>query len=70
MSNMKRAVDIRCVIFAQTALLKFDPVKTLERVAEDRNAVLNGIEDRFTQSQEGEQSALRKVCPRWTLYVG
>jgi hypothetical protein len=43
----------------QIALLEFDPSKTLDRIADARNAVLDRIEDGFTKSHDEEQIALR-----------
>ena len=45
----------------QIALLEFDPVKTLERIVETRNAVLDRIEDSFTKSHHDEQVVLREA---------
>jgi hypothetical protein len=56
-----KTVDTDWRQLCNTALLEFDPVKTLERITEARSAVLKGIESNFTKSQEGEQSALREA---------
>jgi hypothetical protein len=45
----------------QIALFEFDPAKTLDRIADARNAVLDRIEDGFTTSQDDEQIALREA---------
>jgi hypothetical protein len=45
----------------QIALLEIDPVKTIERIADARNAVLDRIEDGFTKSHDDEQVVLREA---------
>lgn len=57
---MKRSVDNEWRHRCEVALREFDPVKTLERIAEARSAVLDGIEDNFAISK-GEHSALREA---------
>ena len=41
------------------ALFETDPVKLLERIAYARNAVLDRIEDGYSNAQTGDQAALR-----------
>jgi hypothetical protein len=60
MSNME-TVESDWRQLCEIALLEFDPVTALVRIDDARKAVLKGIESTFTESQEGEQSALREA---------
>jgi len=57
----KHSADSDWRQLCQIALLELDPVKTIERIAEARNAVLNRIEDGFTKSHDKEQVLLREA---------
>jgi hypothetical protein len=61
MSKMKRSVNTDWRQLCQLALLETDPVKTRERVAAARSAVLDRVEDCLAKSVDGEQSALREA---------
>jgi hypothetical protein len=43
----------------QAAILELGPAKSLQRIAEARSAVLDRIEDGFSQPSDGEQLTLR-----------
>jgi hypothetical protein len=45
----------------QAALFETNPVKLLERITLARHAVLDRIEDGYSQSKNGEQAALREA---------
>jgi hypothetical protein len=50
----KRPADSGWRQLCQIARFEFDPAKTLDRIADARNAVLDRIEDGFTTSQDDE----------------
>jgi hypothetical protein len=45
----------------QAVLFEIDPVKLLERITLARHAVLDRIEDGYSQPKNGEQAALREA---------